>query len=254
MTNTTKNQIAVITGAGSGIGRASSLALAKNGASVVLVDFNAEAGEETLRLVKDAGGEGIFVKANVAVSEEVQNYVNMAVETYGRIDFFFNNAGVVQKFSLLEDIEENEFDRLVAVNVKGAFLGLKYVLKVMNKQGSGHIVNTASTAGLRSEHSASVYSATKHAVIGLTKGAALEYVNKGVRVNAICPGGVNTPLVASVAESFKSGGYMPEEVSLMRMGRPAMPEEIAGVVAFLASDASSYMTGSILTVDGGLTL
>ncbi|MGG4046595.1 SDR family NAD(P)-dependent oxidoreductase [Paenibacillus favisporus] len=249
-----ENKIVLVTGAGSGIGRASSLKMAANGAKVVLVDFNRETGEETLRMVQDQGGEGIFVQADVSKSEDVQRYVNAAVDTYGRIDAFFNNAGIIQKFSLLADVEEAEFDRLVAVNMKGAFLGLKYVLKVMEKQGSGSIINTASTAGIRSEHSVSVYSATKHAVIGLTKSAAMEYVKKGIRVNAICPGGVQTSLTQSVEEQFKAGSYMPEEVSNMRIGRYAQPEELAEMVSFLASDRSSYMVGSIVLVDGGLTL
>ncbi|OZB96021.1 SDR family NAD(P)-dependent oxidoreductase [Paenibacillus sp. XY044] len=249
-----ENKIVLVTGAGSGIGRASSLKMAANGAKVVLVDFNRETGEETLRMVHEQGGEGIFVQADVSKSEDVQRYVNAAVDTYGRIDAFFNNAGIIQKFSLLADVEEAEFDRLVAVNMKGAFLGLKYVLKVMEKQGSGSIINTASTAGIRSEHSVSVYSATKHAVIGLTKSAAMEYVKKGIRVNAICPGGVQTSLTQSVEEQFKSGAYMPEEVSNMRIGRYAQPEELAEMVSFLASDRSSYMVGSVVLVDGGLTL
>ncbi len=247
-------QIAVITGAASGIGRASSLKLAENGAAVVLVDFNKEAGEETLRMIKEQGGEGIFVQADVSKSEDVQNYVNKAVETYGRIDFFFNNAGIIQKFSMLDDIEESEFDRQMSVNVKGCFLGMKYVLKVMKEQGSGHILNTASTAGIRSEHSAGAYSASKHAVVGLTKSAALEYVKKGIRVNAICPGGVQTALTAAVAKSFEESGYVPEEIPDMRMGRAAEADEIANVVAFMASPGSSYMTGSLVTIDGGLTL
>ena len=251
---TNSNQIALITGAGSGIGRASAIKLAANGATVVLVDFNAESGEETLRLIKEQGGEGIFVQANVAVSEDVQRYVNTAVETYGRIDVFFNNAGIIQKFSMLSDIEESEFDRVMAVNVKGVFLGLKYVLKVMERQGSGSIINTASTAGIRSEHSVAAYSASKHAVVGFTKAAALEYVKKGIRVNAICPGGVQTALTASVPKMLEQSGYVPEEVSVMRMGRYAQPEEMAEAVAFLASDKSSYMTGSLMTIDGGLTL
>ncbi|MDN3015885.1 glucose 1-dehydrogenase [Paenibacillus sp. BSR1-1] len=248
------NRIAVITGAGSGIGRASSLKLASNGATVVIVDFNRETGEETLKLVKEQGGEGIFVQADVSKSEDVQNYVNKAVETYGRIDIFFNNAGIIQKFAPFTSVEESEFDRILSVNVKGVFLGLKYVLKVMEEQGSGSIINTASTAGIRPEHSVAVYSASKHAVIGLTKGAALEYAKKGIRINALCPGGVQTALTASVAEQFEKGGYVPEEFSNMRMGRYADPNELAEMVVFLASDKASYMTGSIALVDGGLTL
>ncbi|WP_188455513.1 SDR family NAD(P)-dependent oxidoreductase [Virgibacillus oceani] len=249
-----EGKIAVVTGAGSGIGRASSLQMAKNGAKVVAVDFNKETGEETLKLIEEQGGEGIFVQADVSKSKDVEHFVNAAVDTFGRIDVFFNNAGVIQKFSLLGDVEEAEFDRLVSVNIKGVFLGLKHVLKVMEQQGSGSIINTASTAGIRSEHSASVYSATKHAVVGLTKSAAMEYIKKGIRVNAICPGGVQTSLTKSVEEQFTSGGYVPEEVANMRIGRYAQPEELAEMVSFLASDRASYVVGSVVVVDGGLTI
>lgn len=248
------NKVAVITGAGSGIGRASSIKLANNGAKVVLVDFNKKTGEETLNLVKQQGGEGIFIQADVSKSEDVQNYVNTAIEEYGRIDIFFNNAGIIQQFAPFTTVEESEFDRIMSVNVKGIFLGLKYVLKVMDEQGSGSIINTASTAGIRAEHSVAVYSASKHAVIGLTKGAALEYTKKRIRINALCPGGVQTALTASVADQFKKSGYVPEEIPNMRMGRYAAPEELAEMVAYLASEKSSYMTGSIVVVDGGLTL
>jgi len=247
-------QVVVITGAGSGIGRATSLKFAANGDNVVLVDFNQQTGEETLKMVKEQGGEGIFVQANVANSEDVQNYVNKAVEAYGRIDVFFNNAGVLQKMALFADIEETELDRILSVNVKGVFLGMKYVLKVMEQQGSGVIINTASTAGIRSEHSLAVYSASKHAVVGLTKSAALEYVKKGIRVNAICPGGVDTTLTQAVPAMMQESGYIPEELPNMRLGRYAQPEELAEVVTFLASPKNSYMTGSIVAVDGGLTL
>ncbi|MBA9029164.1 MULTISPECIES: SDR family NAD(P)-dependent oxidoreductase [Bacillaceae] len=249
-----KNKVAVITGAGSGIGRASSIKLASMGAIVVLVDFNKETGEETLKLVIEQGGEGIFIQADVSQREDVQNYVNKAVEAYGRIDVFFNNAGIIQKFAPFTSVEESEFDRIMSVNVKGIFLGLKYVLKVMDEQGFGSIINTASTAGIRAEHSVAVYSASKHAVIGLTKGAALEYAKKGIRINALCPGGVQTALTASVTEQFEKGGYVPEEIPNMRIGRYAAPEELADMVAYLASEKASYMNGSIVVVDGGLTL
>ncbi|QJD85618.1 SDR family NAD(P)-dependent oxidoreductase [Cohnella herbarum] len=248
------NKIAIVTGAGSGIGRASSLKMAGYGAKIVAVDFNEASGQETVRLIQEQGGEAIFVQADVSNSDDVQRYVNAAVDSYGRIDIFFNNAGVVQKFSKLADTDENEFDRVINVNVRGVFLGMKYVLKVMEKQGSGAIINTASTAGVKSEHSASAYSASKHAVVGLTKGAAIEYVKQGIRVNGICPGGVETALTKGVEQAFMSGGYVPEEVGNMRMGRYAKPDELAEMVSFLASDRASYMTGSIVLVDGGLTL
>lgn len=246
--------VAIITGGGSGIGRAASLQLSKAGFNVVVVDFNAETGGETLRLVREQGGEGLFVQADVSKNEDVERYVKATIDEYGRIDAFFNNAGVLQQFNLLENIELSEFERVINVNVRGVFLGLKHVLKVMGKQGYGSIINTASTAGIRSEHSMAVYSASKHAVIGLTKSAAIEYVRKGVRVNAICPGGVDTALTQTVPAMMQESGYMPEEFPSMRMGRFSDPAEVAEMVVFLASGKSSYMTGSVVVVDGGLTL
>ncbi len=246
--------VAVITGAGSGIGRAASLKLSRAGYKIVAVDFNAATGEETLALIREQGGEGIFVQADVSNNDDVERYVNTAVETYGRIDAFFNNAGVLQKFSMLENIELAEYERIMNVNVRGVFLGLKHVLKVMAKQGFGSVINTASTAGLRAEHSMAAYTASKHAVIGLTKAAAIEYVRKGVRINAICPGGVDTALTQAVPAMMQDSGYTPEEFPNMRIGRFAEPAELAEMVVFLASGSSSYMTGSIVAVDGGLTL
>lgn len=244
--------VAVITGAGSGMGRASSLKLAAMGMNVVLVDYNLNGAEETLSLIRGQGGDGIAVQADVSKADQVEAYVKQAMDQYGRIDVFFNNAGVIQKPFLFADISEEEFDRVVAVNFKGVFLGMKYVLKVMEVQGFGTIINTASTAGLKPEHSVAAYSATKHAVVSLTKSAALGMPQRYSHQRHL-PG----------RRQHQPGGRLPGDDQddrqctgdlLPRMGRMADPAEIANVVAFLASEGASYMTGSIVAIDGGLTL
>ena len=249
-----EGKVIIVTGAGSGIGRASSMELAARGAQVVMVDYNEESGQETLDLVKSHGGEGIFVQADVSKSEDVQKYIQKTLDAYGKIDVLFNNAGIMPRFQRFQDITEEDFDRVVDVNLKGIFLGMKFALQVMDKQGYGHIINTASTTAIRAEHSTAAYTASKHGVAGLTKAAAIDYVRKGIRVNAICPGGVATSMTAAVPQQLQESGYMPEEFPIMRMGRYAEPEELAKVVVFLASDDSSYMTGSLILADGGLTL
>lgn len=246
-------KVVVITGAGSGMGRASSLKLAKDQMKVVLVDFDRQAGEETLNIIKKNGGEGMFINADVSKNKDVQYYVNQAIEAYGRIDVFFNNAGVIQKPYLLADIPDEEYDRVASVNFEGVFYGMKYVLKVMEQQNFGVIINNSSSSGLRVEHSLAVYSASKHAVVGLTKAAAKEYANKGIRINAICPGGIETNMVKGFQESWKETGNVPD-IDYPLIERMGNPNEIANVVAFLASSEASYMTGSIVAVEGGLTL
>ncbi|MBT2618882.1 MULTISPECIES: SDR family NAD(P)-dependent oxidoreductase [unclassified Bacillus (in: firmicutes)] len=240
-------KVALITGAGSDFGRDCSMILSQNGYKVVLVDINKEKGEETLNLIREKGGESIFVKANVSIDADVKNYISVAKDTYGQIDLFLNNVGIIQKYDLLQDIEEDEFDRLVRVNIKGVFLGLKYVLKVMESQGNGVIINTTSTAGIRSKHIMSVYSATKHAAVGLTKSAALEYAKKGIRIYAICQGSVVTGITESIIKYFEQPGtHIPEELPDIRISRYADPQEIAKMILFLASEGSNYMTGTII--------
>lgn len=242
---TMKKRAAVITGAGSGIGRSVSLKLAEQGIRVVIVDLDHKGGEETLAFVKEKGGEGIFIKADVSKNGDVEKYVSTARQEYGSIDVFVNNAAILNQPALIADHSEEMFDQIMAVNLKGAFLGLKHVLKVMEKQKSGVIINSASTGGIHSTPYLGVYAAAKHGVVGLTKTAAVEYGPLGIRVNAICPGGVITNMTKHLDMDN------PEQNGPLR--RPANPEEIANVVSFLASDEASYMNGSIVTIDGGLT-
>ncbi|MET3291859.1 UNVERIFIED_CONTAM: NAD(P)-dependent dehydrogenase (short-subunit alcohol dehydrogenase family) [Brevibacillus sp. OAP136] len=240
-----QNRVAIVTGAGSGIGRASSLALLKIGMRVVLVDLDENGGGETLRLAKEQGGEAMFIRADVSKQAEVENYVAAAMEAYGRIDVFHNNAGFLGTPTLLTEHSEDMFDKIIAINLKGVFLGLKYVLKVMETQHSGVIINTSSAAGIHSQPYMAAYSASKHGVVGLTRTAAAEFGPKGIRINAICPGGVLTNMTKGMDLDN------PEHNGPLR--RPASPEEIANVVVFLAGDESSYINGAIVPVDGGLT-
>lgn len=239
-----EQQVVIITGAGSGIGRETAKLLAKKNTAIVLVDFDETNGQKTLEAVKEHNQHVIFVHADVSKSQDVKKYVEVAKESFGKIDAFINNAGVLSPPSLLADLEEESFDRIIAVNLKGAFLGLKYVLKEMEQQKSGVIVNTASSAGIQGQPYLGGYAASKHGVIGLTKTAAIEYGSSGIRVNAICPGGVITNMTKGIETS-------PEENGPMR--RLATPDEIANVISFLISTDASYVNGAVLTIDGGLT-
>jgi len=239
-----EQQVVIITGAGSGIGRETAKLLATMGKALVLVDFDEKSGQDTLHAVKEYHQQAIFVQADVSQSNDVKKYVDAAKETFGRIDAFINNAGVLSPPTLLGDLEEETFDRIISVNLKGAFLGLKYVLKEMEQQQSGVIVNTSSAAGIQGQPYLGGYAASKHGVIGLTKTAAMEYGPKGIRVNAICPGGVMTNMTKGLASS-------PEENGPLR--RLADPTEIANVIAFLISQEASYVNGAIVPIDGGLT-
>lgn len=246
-----EDKVVLITGAASGIGRETAVQLAKAGATLFLSDINSNGGEETLAMIQEKGEEATFFEANVANAAQVAAMVAACVEQYGRIDCAFNNAGIEGGSGRLVDISEDEFDAVMDVNVKGVWLCMKHQIPQMITQGGGTIVNTASVAGLVGSHSLSVYGATKHAVVGLTRSAALEYVRKGVRVNAVCPGVIRTPMVE---RGFADNPQFVEAtVKLNPMRRLGESEEVAKAVMWLLSDASSFTNGATITVDGGFT-
>ena len=242
-------KVALITGGGSGIGRATAQVFAREGATVVVADIVAEGGEETVRLLKQAGGEATFVKTDVSRATEVQTLVQKAVETYGRLDCAFNNAGIEGVVQPTVDYGEAHWDRVLAINLKGVWLCMKYELQQMLKQGGGAIVNTASVGGLVGLPGFSAYVAAKHGVNGLTKTAALEYAKAGIRVNAVCPGAIRTPMFERGARD--NPGIEEQVVAMEPIGRMAAPAEVGEAVVWLCSDAASFVTGLPLAVDGG---
>ena len=243
-----EGKAALVTGAGSGIGRASALAFAREGAKVVVADIAVEGGEETVRLIQAAGGEAYFVKADVAQASQVEVLVDKAVTAYGRLDYAHNNAGVLGSRASTADCTEEQWDRIIAVNLKGIWLCMRSEIPRMLTQGGGAIVNTASAAGLFGIRGYPAYAASKHGVAGLTKVAALDYVRAGIRVNAVCPGFIETPLVAGLAAE---GSQRDAPVPIGRLGKP---EEVAAAVLWLCSDAASYVTGHMMVVDGAMTV
>jgi NAD(P)-dependent dehydrogenase (short-subunit alcohol dehydrogenase family) len=250
MAGLVQGKIALVTGGGSGIGRATALALAKEGAKVAVSDIVVAGGEETVRMITTASGEATFIKTDVAKAAEVEALIKKVVEIYGRLDCAFNNAGIEGEMTTTVDCSEENFDRTIAVNLKGVWLCMKHEIPQMLKQGGGAIVNTASVAGLVGFQGASAYVASKHGVNGLTKTAALEYAKQGIRVNAVCPGVIHTPMLDRLFTSRPAAG---ETIAAMEpVGRLGKPEEIAAAVVWLCSDAASFVTGLPMAVDGGL--
>jgi len=243
-------RVALVTGGGSGIGRAICLEFAAAGARVACVDLNDTAGNETVALIRERGGEAIFVHADVTDPDSVRGYVEATVAAFGRIDAFANNAGYEGAMASTIDYPVEVFDRVLAINARGVFLGLKYVLPVMVKQRSGAVINTGSTGSHVGAPGVCAYTASKHAVLGLTRTAALEVAQHGVRVNAICPGGTRTRML----DALTQGRGEVEELAFnlgTPNGRIATPEEIAAMVVLLASDHARHMVGQFVIVDGG---
>ena len=251
-----KGKVALITGAGNGIGRAAAIGFSSRGAKVVVVDRDKDAGEATAGILRQQGGEALFVAADVTKSADVQNYVKATLDAYGRIDCFYNNAGIEGSIAPTAEYDEDMFDRVMAVNVKGVFLGLRHVLPVMIKQGHGAIVNTASVAGLVGSPNMPAYVASKHAVIGLTKTASGEVGRSGVRVNAVCPGPIDTRMIHAVEAALNPddpAGVGIRYQQSIPIGRYGTAEEVANIVQFLCSGLAGNITGAQYVVDGGRT-
>ncbi|MBM3111167.1 SDR family oxidoreductase [Pseudomonas arcuscaelestis] len=251
MSMTFSGQVALVTGGAAGIGRATALAFATEGLKVVVADLDAAGGQGTVDLIRAAGGEALFVTCNVTREADVQQLLACTVEAYGRLDYAFNNAGIEIEQGRLAEGSEAEFDAIMGVNVKGVWLCMKYQLPLLLAQGGGAIVNTASVAGLGAAPKMSIYSASKHAVIGLTKSAAIEYAKKKIRVNAVCPAVIDTDMFR---RAYEADPRKAEYAAAMHpVGRIGKVEEIASAVLYLCSDGAAFTTGHALAVDGGAT-
>jgi 3alpha(or 20beta)-hydroxysteroid dehydrogenase len=249
-------KVAIVTGAGGGIGRSAAVALARAGARVVLVDFARDAGEETAALLSREEGKSIFVLADVRQAGDVANYVQEALSAFGsRIDAFVNNAAWQGPVLPITDYDDAQFDQVMAVNVRGVYLGLKHVLPVMVAQGHGNVVNTASMAACQGTRNLAPYTASKHAVLGLTKSVAMEVARKGVRVNAVCPGPVDTSMLREIeagqARDGDAEALRKRRMALIPEGRYAEPEEVANLMLYLLSDLSTHITGQGIHINGG---
>jgi NAD(P)-dependent dehydrogenase (short-subunit alcohol dehydrogenase family) len=242
-------KVALVTGAGSGIGRATALRFAEAGARVAVADLDTEGGEETVRTIEEAGGEAAFYRVDVSDEEEVASLVAAVVDEFGGLDLAHNNAGIEGTIAPLTEQTAEDWERVLRVNLTGVFNCLKHELPAMAEGGGGAVVNTASVAGLVGAADLSPYYASKHGVVGLTKSAAVEAAEDGIRVNAVCPGVVDTPMV----ERFTGGDEeaMTQTVAPQAIKRPARPEEIADAVVWLCSDDASFVTGVPMPVDGG---
>lgn len=245
------NKAVVITGAASGMGRATALLFAREGARLLLADVDAAGGEDVTAAIVAQGGTALFRQVDVSRAVEVEGMIRAAQEAFGRLDVLFNNAGIEGESGWLADCTEENWDRVLAVNLKGVFLGMKYALPLMVAQQGGSIINTASVAGMVGWRAAAAYSAAKAGVINLTRTAALEYARYNIRVNAICPGVIHTPLLERVHGGNVEGNE--RLLAMQPMPRLGRPEDVAYMALFLASDESAYVTGAALPVDGGYT-
>jgi NAD(P)-dependent dehydrogenase (short-subunit alcohol dehydrogenase family) len=246
-------KVAFVTGAASGIGRAAAIAFAREGASVVVADVSEQGNRETARMIEEQGGRALAVRCDVTRAQDLKAALDKTIEAFGRLDIAFNNAGVEpKKLVPTAAVEEEEWDRIMNIDLRGVFLCMKHEIPLMLKQGGGAIVNTSSGAGIIGIKGNPAYTAAKHGVIGLTRAAALDYASANIRVNAVCPRYVDTPMMARFTGGTAEG--QARVVSEEPIGRMAKPEEIANAVLWLCSDASSFTVGHALVVDGGQTV
>jgi len=242
-----KNKVAIVTGGSFGIGRATAVAFAKKGAKVAVVDWVEDS--ETINIIKDFGGEAIFIKCDVSNAADVKAMVEKTVNTFGRLDYAFNNAGIEGESAVTQDCTEENWDKTIGVNLKGVWLSMKYEIPEMLKNGKGVIINCASIAGLVGFPGLPAYVASKHGIIGLTKTSALECAKLGIRVNAVCPGAIKTAMIDRITGNKKE---VEEQFEAMEpIGRLGQPEEVANAVLFLCSNEASFVTGHAMAIDGG---
>lgn len=243
-----KGKVAIVTGGGNGIGRSTAIRFAMEGAQVVVADIDSLNGEETVIMVKETGGEAIFVKTDVTDANQMKELINITISTFGALHIMFNNAGIGNSEVRSVDLPEEEWDRVVDINLKGVFLGIKYAVPELIKAGSGAIINTSSLLGLKGQKYMAPYNASKAGIVGLTQNAALEYGKDNIRVNAIAPGVIDTKIIDDWKQNELKWSIISKANALRRIGTP---NEVANAVLFLASDEASFITGTTLSVDGG---
>lgn len=250
------NKVALITGSGSGMGRASAVLFSKEGAKISIVDLDEKAGQETVEMIEGKGGGAIFIRADVSKAADVEKMIKTTVHTYGKLDILFNNAGIPMSFTPVEEVTEELWNRIMDINVKGIFLAAKYAAPIMKKQGGGVIINTASIGGVRPRPGLSAYNTSKAAAIMLTKALAIEFASFKIRVNVINPVATETPMLAKFIASGEVKGEQLDAgrrnfIDTIPLGRLAQPEDVAYTALFLASDEASLITGASFDVDGG---